>query len=123
MIIDDNDVDLFVIQRTLENFNYSDIITAYRSPKKAIEFFEKIDQNQQYDKLPEIILLDIIMPGMSGFDFLDRFNTLSEEVKKRTKVIIVSSSDFSKDKQRSKNYANVIKYVVKPLSQGDLEVA
>jgi CheY-like chemotaxis protein len=120
MIIDDNEIDLFVIQRTLENLNYSDIITAYRSPIKALQFFEKIDQNKDYERLPEIILLDIIMPGMTGFEFLDKFSNLSKEIKERTKFIIVTSSDYSQDKKKSENYDNVIKYVVKPLSQDDL---
>lgn len=123
MIIDDNEIDLFVIQRTLENLSYSDIITAYRSPLKAMQFFEKIDQNKEYDRLPEIILLDIIMPGMTGFEFLDKFSNLSKEIKERTKFIIVTSSDYSQDKKKSENYENVIKYVVKPLSQDDLEEA
>ncbi len=121
MIIDDNEIDLFVIQRTLENLSYSDIITAYRSPVKAMQFFEKIDQTKEFDRLPEIILLDIIMPGMTGFEFLDRFSNLSKEIKERTKFIIVTSSDYSQDKKKSENYDNVIKYVVKPLSQNDLE--
>jgi len=121
MIIDDNEIDLFVIQRTLENLNYSDIITAYRSPLKAMQFFEKIDQTKEYERLPEIILLDIIMPGMTGFEFLDKFSNLSKEIKERTKFIIVTSSDYSQDKKKSEDYDNVIKYVVKPLSQDDLE--
>ncbi len=121
MIIDDNEIDLFVIQRTLENLSYSDIITAYRSPVKAMQFFEKIDQSKEFERLPEIILLDIIMPGMTGFEFLDRFSNLSKEIKERTKFIIVTSSDYSQDKKKSENYDNVIKYVVKPLSQNDLE--
>lgn len=123
MIIDDNEIDLFVIQRTLENFNYSDIITAYRSPVKAMQFFEKIDQSKEFERLPEIILLDIIMPGMTGFEFLDKFRTLSKEIKERVKFIIVTSSDYSQDKKKSEDYDNVIKYVVKPLSQDDLEQA
>lgn len=121
MIIDDNEIDLFIIQRTLENIHYSDIITAYRSPIKAMEFFQKIDSNKEYARLPEIILLDIIMPGMTGFEFLDKFSNLSKEIKEKTKFIIVTSSDYSQDKKKSQDYDNVIKYVVKPLSQDDLD--
>jgi len=65
---------------------------------------------------PTIILLDINMPGMDGFDFLRAFEQLPEERRRGTSVVMLSSSSLDSDRDRALSHASVKDYVVKPLS-------
>ncbi len=68
------------------------------------------------DELPEVIFLDIIMPGMDGFQFLDEFEKLDENIRKRCKVVMLSSSDSFKDLNRANKNKLVRKFLNKPLT-------
>ena len=65
---------------------------------------------------PTIILLDINMPGMDGFDFLRAFEQLPEERRRGTSVVMLSSSPLDSDRDRALSHASVKDYMVKPLS-------
>jgi CheY-like chemotaxis protein len=65
---------------------------------------------------PTIILLDINMPGMDGFDFLRAFEQLPEERRRGTSVVMLSSSPLDSDRDRALSHASVKDYMVKPLT-------
>ena len=65
---------------------------------------------------PTIILLDINMPGMDGFDFLRAFEQLPEERRRGTSVVMLSSSPLDSDRERALAHDAVKDYMVKPLS-------
>jgi CheY-like chemotaxis protein len=65
---------------------------------------------------PTIILLDINMPGMDGFDFLRAFEQLPEERRRGTSVVMLSSSPLDSDRDRALSHPSVKDYMVKPLS-------
>ena len=64
---------------------------------------------------PAIILLDINMPGMDGFAFLQAFEQLPEERRRGTSVVMLSSSPLDSDRERALSHAAVKDYMVKPL--------
>lgn len=66
--------------------------------------------------MPDYILLDIRMPLMDGFEFLDRFDALPEALTKHTKIIIVTSSLLEEDHEKCSKYRNVVGFLPKPLS-------
>jgi CheY-like chemotaxis protein len=76
MLIDDSKIDNFINSKVLELSEKADIIQVYDNPVSALEYLNKTDI------FPNIIFVDIYMPGMSGFDFLDEFNKLPDENKK-----------------------------------------
>ena len=71
--------------------------------------------------MPEIIFLDIDMPLMDGFQFLDEFDNLSEETKKTCSIVMLTSSINPQDVNKSKKYSSVKKYINKPLSQENIQ--
>jgi CheY-like chemotaxis protein len=121
MLIDDNEIDNLINQKMIEAANLTEIIYTCTVAKSAIEFLknmEKIDVAERI--LPDVIFLDIDMPLMDGFQFLDEFEKLSSMVKKKCKIVMLTSSSNPLDFNRSKKYINVKLFINKPLSQDSI---
>ncbi|MGD1843281.1 MAG: response regulator [Thermonemataceae bacterium] len=124
MLIDDNEIDNLINQKIIEASSICENIFTHTGGKSAIEFLknmEKIAPTTDNKGLPEIIFLDIDMPLMDGFQFLDEFENLSEETKGHCKIVMLTSSINPQDMSKSKKYPFVKKYINKPLTQDNLK--
>jgi len=124
MLIDDNEIDNLINQKMIEAANICDRIFVHTGAKSAIEFLknmEKLAVASVEGFLPEIIFLDIDMPLMDGFQFLDEFEKLTESTKEHCKVIMLTSSLNPLDMQKAKKNKLITKYLNKPLSQENLK--
>lgn len=115
-IIDDDPIFVYGLKRILSKAKVCDEFLYYKNGKDAIDgIAEKINRD---DMLPEIIFLDLNMPIMDGWDFLDEFVVLSPA--KKITIFIVSSSVHEADVKRAENYQSVSQYVIKPISSSQL---
>ena len=111
LLVDDNEVDLFIQKRFIEIAGFAKVIKTYNSPAQAITYLQESDS-----KTPQIIFLDLNMPDMDGFGFLEKFLELPQKVHEMVKVVILTSSSNQSDKKRAEGYSSVTNFLSKPLS-------
>jgi response regulator RpfG family c-di-GMP phosphodiesterase len=119
LLIDDSYIDNLINRKILENNNFAENIVVIDSPKSAIVFMrERITENKD---LPEIIFLDLRMPGMSGFDFLKELKIIIGLKDIRMKIYILSSSLDPTDLRKTEENNLVSRFIGKPLTNTILE--
>jgi CheY-like chemotaxis protein len=115
LLIDDNYIDNFVTRRILESSNFAEKIVVQQSASEAI------DAIRNGSIRPDVIFLDLRMPLMNGFEFLQEYDKLKEQDKTATKIFMLSSSLDPVDVKRSGQNKYITQFLHKPLSQKILE--
>jgi CheY-like chemotaxis protein len=119
MLVDDNELDNFINKKLLENEKFADTVIVHQSAQSALEELKKLESTPE--RLPQIIFLDIMMPHMDGFGFLEEINKLGDKINKHTKIIMLSTSESFKDLNRANQSKNVFKFLNKPLNKPVLD--
>lgn len=115
-LIDDDNIYQYTARVILESTGLAKEIHSFYDGREAINFFrEQLPANAH--ALPDVIFLDINMPVMNGWEFLEEYHKLQTALPKPITVYMVSSSVNSTDMQRSRSYPSVTDYLVKPVNR------
>jgi two-component system, NarL family, nitrate/nitrite response regulator NarL len=117
VLIDDSDIDLFIQRRFLEVYEFSRQLLLYKSASEALNWLRKLNGEPP----PDVIFLDLNMPETDGFAFLRAFDGLSDAIKKKTRIVVLTSSNSAQDRDQAFQHKNVIQFITKPLKQSDIE--
>lgn len=117
-IVDDDDIFVFLTTKIIEQTNLVDLIKVFGNGLDAINFLKENKNN--VDALPDIILLDLNMPIMNGWQFLEEYNKLNPTIGKKITIYICSSSISPDDITRAKTISEVSDYIIKPITKDKL---
>ncbi|APG60900.1 response regulator [Christiangramia salexigens] len=115
-IIDDDKIYVNLVKKIIEIKNLSENLLIYKNGKEALDYFKNIMENAtDEDKLPDIIFLDLNMPVMDGWEFLNEFIKIKNSLNKKITLYVVSSSIDPRDLERAKSFNLVTDYLIKPI--------
>jgi CheY-like chemotaxis protein len=115
MCVDDDPITLMLFKKVVQKAAFANEITNAINGQVAITLINTINSSEE-EKRPELIFLDLNMPVMGGWEFLDLFNASNYYNLNNTKVIILTSSIDPEDIKKSKSYPNVIEFLSKPIT-------
>jgi CheY-like chemotaxis protein len=114
-IIDDDIIYQTITKKLIQK---SDVFSAHYSFTNGSVAIKTLKTTLEVnnDILPDIILLDINMPVMDGWEFMKEFQLIKSEINKKVNIYIVSSSIAVEDKKRAQTFSDIIGYLAKPIS-------
>lgn len=119
-VIDDDKIYQFLLKNLFKQNNIQLNISFFNNGVEAIEYISS--NSDKADKLPDLILLDVNMPVMNGWQFLEEYSKLAINFSKTAVIYMISSSNNFVDIKRAKGYGGLVKdYLLKPLSKEDLQ--
>jgi len=113
LVVDDNEADQMITRTAINDYNPNIKILVAYDGTEALQVLRELNEP------PSIILLDINMPQMNGFEFLEKYKTVCNSAI----IVMLSSSDQEQDKMRALSHSDVKDYITKPITMEDLRNA
>lgn len=112
LVIDDDEINIFIIKKIVEKTGFDIEMTTKSNGQQGIDFLKFIITNQK--PIPHLILIDINMPVMNGWEFVEVYSTLG--INQKVDLYILSSSVYENDIEKTKSYTCLKGFISKPLS-------
>ena len=119
VLIEDNETTSFLNNRLLSRLGVARQVSSFSKADEALDFLWG-SQLADSQAVPDLVFVDLKMPGMSGFDFLERYSQLPTEAQERTVVAVLTTSMHGADTARVAQYPNV-EYLTKPLTEEKMQ--
>lgn len=115
VLIDDDQVSNFVCESIIKGERFADEVYSFEWASDALEYLKKTSETDP-DNFPDLIFLDINMPGMDGWAFIQEYRKLPEEITQKCSLFMLSSAVDRKDIICAKSHEEVKDFFSKPLS-------
>lgn len=118
IIVDDDPTNNLICKLVIEKFDSNANVTVFQQPEQAISYFQSLVKNEVRKKI--VLFLDVNMPTMTGWDFLDKFQMFDSSIKNMFEIYILTSAieDFEFEKTK---YPMVKAFLSKPLRKSTLK--
>ncbi|WP_242921103.1 response regulator [Pontibacter liquoris] len=120
LLIDDDETTNYLNHRLLSRMNVAPDIRIVTNGEEALGYLEKAYTGTEDYPLPDLILVDIKMSVMDGFEFLEEYSKFPEDKKKDTVMLMLTSSASFYDLEKLKGFPDVRQHFSKPLTEGDV---
>ena len=118
-IIDDDSIFVYGTKRLIDEVGFTENIITFENGQDAIDGLYEMSTGGE--DLPAVIFLDLNMPIMNGWEFLEDFAKLPADKREKVAIYIISSSVDPRDLERIRNYQIVHDYILKPMSTEELK--
>jgi CheY-like chemotaxis protein len=119
LLVDDDSICNFISTSLLKHLHVTEDIHAVTNGKEALRFLKEKAAIRTVSVFPEVIFLDLNMPVMDGFDFLDQLNKTMPNLAIACKIYILTSSESPLDIDRCRRY-DIAGYISKPMTEEKL---
>lgn len=119
-IIDDDEINNFVCYKLMTKHNFANEVATFLSAHEGLDYLREIMADNQA-QLPDLILLDINMPVMNGWAFLEEYKKLIGNASQHPVLLMLSSSVYEEDIEKARQHPEVKDYITKPLTQKVLD--
>lgn len=125
LFIDDDPITLMLCKMVISKASFSNEVITAKNGEEALQYFDKLlnqsSVKNEENKIPQLIFLDLNMPIMGGWEFLDSFSSSKYSEYNAIKVIVLSSTVDPEDLKKSKKYPMILDFLSKPISKEMLE--
>jgi len=115
MVIDDSPLERFLAETIIKNSQFGEEVISFNSAVEGLAYLESLESDPE--RFPDVLFVDIQMPLMNGFQFLDKFMEFPDAIKHKCKIVMYSSTLDDKDYIRMRRYPVIRKFLTKPLSE------
>ena len=119
MLLDDDEVNNFICSSIIQKSIPESRVISFLNGKQGLDYLESLLGKNDYN-LPDLIFVDINMPVMNGWEFLDRYKKIANRFNKKIVLMMLTASMSDKDVKKAKTYEIVDDYLTKPLRQDEL---
>jgi CheY-like chemotaxis protein len=116
VVIDDDALNNKICRACIEKIFKDAPVATFTDPRLGFEHIETEFSSDAHDDIG-ILFLDINMPIMNGWEFMELFDKLDSSIRQRVKVYILSSSVDKRDMERAQANKNIVYYLIKPLTK------
>ena len=116
VLVDDNETTSFLNNRLLGRLAVADQVSTFSRADEAFEQLWGDTTGANAGPAPDLVFVDLKMPGISGFEFLELYNALPQPVQDKTVMAVLTTSMHGADTARVAKYPNV-EYLTKPLTE------
>jgi CheY-like chemotaxis protein len=120
LVIDDDPINNVICKTLIHTLRFSEVVYSFVRAKEALDYLRNATEKQP-EKIPQVIFLDVNMPEMDGWEFLEEYDKLAADFKESCLLYMLSSSVNREDMRKSEHYKYIRDFIQKPLSPVSLE--